>query len=226
MAYDEDLDDDGPSRKSKPAKGKRLGQGRRSREEKRAVIEDIVQQTLANCAPVRQGQIFAVQPGNHGAHLEETIAEALWKAAGRRSIAAAWLGMSLKALEARIANSETLQDVEYEIEQLGLDVAECQLDALINAGVDKAVIFKLKSKGKARGWAENRDVKSTNSLTLDAARELESRLVTAFQRVREIATEAVIVRPAEPAVIESKPEPAPAAVEPDDEELSVAGFRD
>lgn len=194
--YDEDYDDPPSRKRTQRRRGSaRMGDAR----ERPDVLNSIMQETLASCAPVRQGQIYPVLAGNNGLHLEETIAEALWAAGGKRSIAAGWLGIALRNLEHRIRESEKLQEVEYEIEQLGLDVTETQLDLLINAGVDKAIIFKLKTKGKRRGWGDNKDTSPKESLTLDAARELESKLVSAFESFRKAAVDAVVT---------SKPEPA------------------
>ena len=194
MAYDEDEDfeDEKPSRSKSPGR-RRRGSGRRgARKEREHVIEDVVQTMLADAAPVLPGQIFPVLPGNNGAHLEDTIEQALWKSAGKLSIAAGWLGMTRRALEARVGDSDRLQLVISEIEELGLDIAEMQLDALVLTGSDKAIAFKLKTKGKRRGWAENKGPATGNNLTLDAARELEARMVSAFTLARQMATEAVV----------------------------------
>ena len=213
MSYDDDDDDYEPSNR----KGQKRRPGLSSPgmpKERVDALRDLTQEVLANCATVRPGQIFAVQPGNAGKHTDDTIEQALWQSAGKLSFAAGWLGMSRKTLKDRIDKSERLTEVISEIEELGIDVAEVQLDALILAGNDKAVALKLKTKGKGRGWAESKQQGTGNTLTLDAARELEARMVTAFAMARQLATDAVI-QPARQ--IEVKAEPAPAAPEPDDE---------
>jgi hypothetical protein len=159
---------------------------------------------MAAAVPMRPGQIYPVQPGNNGAHLEDTIEDAMWAAAGKLSIAAGWLGMTRRALEGRIANSERLNEVAREIREMRVDIAEDRLDALVQSGNDKAVVFLLKSQGKSRGYAETKEVRDPNSLTLDAARELETRLVSAFEQIRKQAVDATIAKAQQPA-IESRP---------------------
>ena len=235
MSYDEDVDDDSPSRTpSRRRRGSaRMGQKHERPDVRRDVREDLIQATLAACAPVVPGQIYAVQPGNNGAHTVDTIADALYRANGKRSIAAGYLGMKIRALDSRIANDERLQEVIYEIEEAGLDVAEIQLDALVMSGADKAVIFKLKTKGKVRGWADNKQPAQGNTLTLDAARELDSKLVSAFVQFRQMAVDA-ITSPVQQPAIEQKLDTAPARVDVEDavvidtvdEEFDGAGFSD
>lgn len=226
MSYDEDIDDDSPSTRKR---GKRrqpgLARGReRSPAEKQEVIQSIIQLRLAEAAVEKPGQIFPVLPGNHGAHIDESIETALWAAAGKRSIAASFLGMTRKQLDDRIHNSERLQEVAFEIKELDLDATELQLDALVNAGCDKAVIFKLKTQGKHRGWAETKSVADPSRLTLDAARELDGKLMSAFAQIRQDAVEAVLsVQPPQP------PAPVPLTIDvkaeqPAEDEIENADF--
>ena len=222
MSYDEDID--GDDRSTSPRSRRRGSSRRGARKEREHVVETLVQETLANCAPTLPGQIFAVMPGNNGLHTDETIREAIWKSGGKLSIAAGWLGVRRRYLEGRITESEELQESIYEIEQMGLDVAETQLDALVYAGADKAVIFKLKTKGKARGWAENKQPANSNTITLDAARELEGRMVSAFVKAREMAVEAFIVQKPAP-MIEAEAAQPPAAAEQSEDIIDV-GFAD
>lgn len=151
----------------------------------------IVAEMQAALVDVRPGQIYPVMIGNGGQHIEETIAEALWKAVGRKSIAASWLGMSRRSLVARIAESETLLELLEDIEEMRNDLSEVQLDALILAGSEKAVLFHLKTKAKHRGYGESREVKSTVSFTLDAARQLDQKFSGAFDAIRIAAADAV-----------------------------------
>ena len=227
MAYDEDLDEDDDTRAPKLERKKTPGRRRRGlkrvgdKRERVEVVESIIEQTLAFCAPVREGQIFAVRPGNGGAHTEETIEEALWKSAGKRSIAAQWLGMTREALYGRINNSQYLQGVITDIEELGLDIAELQLDALVATGSEKAIAFKLKTKGKHRGWAENKQPVNNNSITLEAAKELEGKFVSAFDAIRKMAVEAAVAQQAAQAsapLIEQAPAPE------DDDAIADAGL--
>lgn len=216
MGYQDDSydDDDEPAPRKRSAR--RPGSARaRDRREKQDLIPDMIQQTLAACAPRKPGQIYPVMPGNNGSHTEDTIEEALVAAAGRKTIAAGWLGMRLSTLENRINNSERLLEVIREIEEMRLDVAETQLDALVMTGSDKAVTYMLTQKGKHRGYGKPDGPANPNSLTLDAARELEAKLVGAFAAVRQQAVDAVIAQTktaAEPPMIEAKAEPVPAPV--------------
>ena len=224
MSYDEDIDGESSTRR-KPTNKRQRGLGRSGdRREREATVNDMIQHTLAAVASRRPGQIFPVNPGNNGLHDEETITEALWQAAGKLSIASGWLGILRSNLENRIANSEALQEVMYEIKELDLDNTELQLDMLAAAGCDKAVIFKLKQMGKMRGWGEAKITADPNRLTLDAARELDSKLHSAFSQIREAAIDAVVAttQVAATPAIESKPavtiDVAPVTV---DEELNA-----
>lgn len=228
MPYDEDDEVvERGKRTDKSRSPERRGRGltkRNAPRERQDVVEDISQMILAQAAPVKPGQIYAVQYGNNGLHTDETIHEALWKGAGKLSIVAGWLGMSRATLVNRINNSEELTETLSEIEELGLDVAEIQMDALILAGNDKMIALKLKTKGKGRGWAESKQAATGNTLTLDAARELETRMVTAFAMARQMATD--LTAQPKPLEIEAKAEPvAIEAAEPSDE-LDGDGFND
>lgn len=170
-----------------------------------AVAKTIAEEMLAGHQEIRPGQIFPTQPGNGGQHLDETIAEALFKATGKKSIAAGWLGISRRTLEARIAESEFLQETLEDIEELRLDCSEIQLDGLISAGVDKAVLFHLKTKGKKRGYGESKTVEQKLSFTIDAARELQSKFRPAFDAIRQEAMAGKLL-------IDMTPDPEPEVV--------------
>jgi hypothetical protein len=158
-------------------------------ERRAAISQQIVQEMMAGASPVLPGQIYPVMPGNNGHHLEETIIEAINQSSGRKSIAAAWLGMSRTQLEARIAGSERLQECIADIRELRVDIAETQLDALVLAGSDKAAIFVLKTLGKQRGYAESKEVKHTHNMTLEAANEMASKFRKAFDQIRSQAAD-------------------------------------
>lgn len=246
MAYDEDLDDDSPS--SSKRSGRRRGSAHRGmKRERPEVREQIVQEMIASTAPVVPGQIFSVQAGNNGRHLDETIEVALWKAAGRITFAAGWLGMKRTALQERIKDSERLQEVIQDIEEMRLDNAEMSLDALMAAGSEKVVMFLLKTKGKQRGWAETKTPPNGNMITIDAARELEGKLMGAVGGLRDAmisqmksgAVDAKILpaptgEPVTIDVLPDAPEDLPASssdrdasgAPQEDEELASVGFDD
>lgn len=177
------------------------------------ISRQLAEEMVSGMQELRQGQIFPVQPGNGGQHLDETIAEALFKATGKMAIAAGWLGISRRQLLARIAESEMLQEVCEDIEELRLDVSEIQLDSLIGAGVDKAVLFHLKTKGKKRGYGENKTVEQKLSFTIDAARELQAKFRPAFDAIRQEAMAGGLLLEHEP-----NPEPESAASPPQPEQ--------
>lgn len=116
--------------------------------------------------------------------------EALKKSAGLISHAAAALGCERSTVHRRIKSSKAVADALTEIEDINLDRAEAKLAQAINNGNLTAVIFYLKTKGKARGYSERVDVTAehnhehqhTHSVD-DSAAEFDSRLDQFFARI-------------------------------------------
>ena len=88
----------------------------------------------------------------------EQCEEALRKAGGFISHAAAMLGISHQSLSKRIQRSERLQQVRAETTETHLDLAETKLIEAVKAGEAWAVCFYLKCQGKERGYVERGQV--------------------------------------------------------------------
>ena len=86
------------------------------------------------------------------------VAEALEQSAGIRSSAAAKLGCTLTTVSNYIERHKSLQDLEAEIVERHLDMAESKLLKAIQEGNLGAIIFYLKTKGKHRGYSERYQV--------------------------------------------------------------------
>lgn len=84
----------------------------------------------------------------------EQCEEALRKAGGFISHAAAMLGISQQSLSKRIQRSERLQQVRAETTEKHLDLAETKLIEAVKAGEAWAICFFLKCQGKQRGYIE------------------------------------------------------------------------
>lgn len=217
MGYHDDSDD------NRRRGGRRQRTNRNTPERNAERRDELVQEILAGAQLRKPDQIYPVQPGNNGEHLDETIEHALWSAAGKIMTAAAWLGMSRLKLEERIKNSERLQEVVGDIEEMRLDNTESQLDLLIAAGSEKAVMFHLQQKGQRRGWGKAVAIVGGGSMTLDAAREIENRMANVFDQIRKAAVDAVTPPP--PA-IEQKPEPEVVTIEAVAEPVPEPAFDD
>jgi hypothetical protein len=95
--------------------------------------------------------------GRKGIPIEQ-CEEAIRKAGGFISHAAAMLGISHQSLSKRISRSDRLQQVRAETTDQHLDLAETKLIEAVKAGEAWAICFYLKCKGKHRGYVERGQV--------------------------------------------------------------------
>ena len=93
---------------------------------------------------------------------KERIAEALRVSAGVYALAADKLGCAPNTIKNYVRRYKYLQKVEEEIREQTLDLAESALLKMIGDQNHRnhatAVIFYLKTKGKARGYVERSEV--------------------------------------------------------------------
>lgn len=191
-----------------------MSRQKRTRENERRpeAPRDDVQKLMADMANVvRTGLVYQVMPGNNGYHTEETVAQALGNASGRLSIASACLGISIQSLRDRIGRSKILQDVVESIRVARVDIAEDRLDALVQSGSEKSVIFTLSTLGKDRGYGATKDVAPAN-MTREDVSVLEAKFAPVFAAIRDLATEIHPV-PAEVKAIATVHELHPASAE-------------
>lgn len=86
------------------------------------------------------------------------IAAGLRKCGGLLHPAAAALGVARRTLQRRLANSPALREVQAEVIETALDMAEASLIRAVEKGEAWAVCFYLKCKGKGRGYTERQEV--------------------------------------------------------------------
>lgn len=89
----------------------------------------------------------------------ESIIEVLNKAYGNLTAAARSLGVTRKALYNWVERDEELQQAVRDARESIIDIAENKLLQAINSGDMTAIIFTLKTLGKARGYIETKEVK-------------------------------------------------------------------
>lgn len=81
------------------------------------------------------------------------------KAYGNLTAAARSLGVTRKALYNWVERDEELQQAVRDARESIIDIAENKLLQAINSGDMTAIIFTLKTLGKARGYIETKEVK-------------------------------------------------------------------
>jgi hypothetical protein len=100
----------------------------------------------------------------------EQIEAALRASAGIRSAAAVKLGCSPTTIANYLERYPALREVEAEILDQNLDLAETKLLTAIRDGNLTAVIFYLKTKGKARGYTERAEVTGADGGPIDVTK--------------------------------------------------------
>src|SRR5580693_3731296 len=100
----------------------------------------------------------------------DQIEAALRASAGILSAAALKLGCTTRTIRNYLDRSEQLREVEAEIVDQNLDLAETKLLTAIRDGNLTAVIFYLKTKGKARGYTERSEVTGADGGPIDVTK--------------------------------------------------------
>jgi Bacterial regulatory protein, Fis family len=103
-------------------------------------------------------------------YTDDQIEAALRASAGILSAAAVKLGCTPRTVRNYLDRSEQLRDVEAEILDQNLDLAETKLLTAIRDGNLTAVIFYLKTKGKARGYTERAEVTGADGGPIDVTK--------------------------------------------------------
>lgn len=110
----------------------------------------------------------------HGCLSEELIAEALILHRGNQSKASAALGHARCTVSARVQRSEYLKQVCDDCVEQRLDRAEDSLDDMIMERELGAVCFFLKTRGKHRGYIE--DKQPATFIMKDTAKQIGKEL--------------------------------------------------
>ncbi len=100
----------------------------------------------------------------------EQVEAALRASAGIRSAAAVKLGCATSTITNYIDRHTVLRAVDAEIVEQNLDLAETKLLTAIRDGNLTAVIFYLKTKGKARGYTERSEVTGVDGGPIDVTK--------------------------------------------------------
>lgn len=88
----------------------------------------------------------------------EQIANALTKKAGNITQTAKALGVTREAIHKRVKADEELQAIVTDAREALTDVAESALLKQVKLGNIAAIIFTLKTQGKARGYVERQEI--------------------------------------------------------------------
>jgi hypothetical protein len=89
---------------------------------------------------------------------KEQIANALERKAGNVTEAAKALKVTRQALHLHIKDDEDLQTIVTQARESLVDIAESSLLKQIKEGNTAAIIFTLKTQGKARGYVERQEI--------------------------------------------------------------------
>jgi hypothetical protein len=100
----------------------------------------------------------------------EQVETALRASAGIRSAAARMLGCAPSTIANYLDRHPALREVEAEILDQNLDLAETKLLTAIRDGNLTAVIFFLKTKGKLRGYTERAEVTGADGGPIDVTK--------------------------------------------------------
>jgi hypothetical protein len=100
----------------------------------------------------------------------DQVEAALRMSAGIRSGAAVKLNCSPSTISNYIDRHPALREVEAEILDQNLDLAETKLLTAIRDGNLTAVIFYLKTKGKARGYTERAELTGADGGPIDVTK--------------------------------------------------------
>lgn len=96
----------------------------------------------------------------------DEIATVLTKKSGNISQTAAALKVTRQAIQQRVKDDESLQQIVVDAREELVDVAESEALKQIKAGNTAMIIYTLKTQGKARGWQENSEVKHSGEVSV------------------------------------------------------------
>ncbi len=114
------------------------------------------------------------------------VQEALRQSAGIRSGAAKLLGCAPNTIKNYIDRHPGLAEVEAEILDVNLDVAETKLQTAIREGNLTAIIFYLKCKGKERGYTERSQIEGPDGGPVPVKPDMSALTDDDLKKLREI----------------------------------------
>lgn len=120
--------------------------------------------------PRKRARLTAVVEAGHSAGMGrrekyplDMMAEALRRSKGLRSQAAKILDCSVQTVSGYVKRHKELQQIERDVLDYNLDVAENQLMKNIKDGKEPSLFFFLKCKGRERGWQDRQVVETTGA---------------------------------------------------------------
>jgi len=125
-----------------------------------------------------------------GKKREETCAriiKAIKETNGLLTMAAAKSGIGYRTICRYVAEYPTVKQAALDAKESMLDFAEGKLYSKIKAGDNTAIIFYLKTQGKARGYIERQELSNPIGESFRVEHDAKDKLIQAINRVAERA---------------------------------------
>jgi Bacterial regulatory protein, Fis family len=104
---------------------------------------------------------------------DQEVIEALEKAKGIVSIAAEHLGCSRQAVYERMNKSKEIMAAHRHVDESVTDFAETKLMQKISQGDMRAILFRLETKGKNRGYVKRQEIDGPEGQAIPVSFTLE-----------------------------------------------------
>ena len=128
-----------------------------------------------------------------GKKREETAAriiKALKETHGLLTMAAAKSGIGYRTVCRYVAEYSSVKEAAQDAKEAMLDFAEGKLYQKIKAGDNTAIIFYLKTQGKARGYIEKTEISNPEGEAFRVEHDAKGKLTSAINRLAARAGEA------------------------------------
>ena len=119
---------------------------------------------------------------------EETAAriiKAIKETSGLLTMAAAKSGIGYRTICRYVADFPSVKEAAQEAKESMLDFAEGKLYANIKAGDNVAILFYLKTQGKARGYIEKTEISNPEGESFKVEVDGKARLTSALDRLAD-----------------------------------------
>lgn len=131
---------------------------------------------------------MATASNGNGAKREQTalrIIKALTECKGMLTIAAPKAGVSYRTIERYVKDFPSVAAAMQEAKETMLDFAEAKLFTKINSGNMTAIIFYLKTQGKARGYVERQE------LTGEGGQAIRTEITVVSEKAKDLTQRAM-----------------------------------
>jgi len=122
----------------------------------------------------------------NGKKREQTAAriiKAIGECNGLLTVAAAKAGVSYTTINRYVAEFPTVKQASLDARERMLDYAEGKLYSKIKAGDNTAIIFYLKTQGKARGYIERQEFANPIGESFRVEHDAKGKLISAINRL-------------------------------------------